>query len=350
MGKRLTAIIIVLIVAAGSIFGCNSKEPTELTDVPQAEITPPEVESPNVPRRDTATVNISVDSNTVSQKSVETELVKAKLVDTDAVETKIVEAEPVRLKSGVSFHNNCAGILSTYVDDNGRVNYKKLKLKREKLRKVLGTFALLDPNEYGSWPVKDKIAFWINAYNLFTLKIVIDHYPIKPSRFRTIRYPAKSIMQIPKVWTKNAVTVMGVKYSLREIERNILLREFDDVRVCFALSYASTSSPALRNEPYTGSGLDRQLDEQVKAFLSSPYGFKIDRKKPRVYLSAIFKEWYAGSFISKYGTDSKFPDKKPVVRAALNFISNYVSRKDADFLARKDYSVEFITYNWTLNE
>ena len=89
--------------------------------------------------------------------------------------------------------------------------------------------------------------------------------------------------------------------------------------------------------------------DAVSRFLGT-YGFKIDKANQRVYLSAIFKEWYGNNFIRSYGTDKKFTDKKPVIRAALNFISNYVSREDADWLARKNYTVEFLKYDWTLNE
>lgn len=242
--------------------------------------------------------------------------------------------------------------LKTYVNDKGLVNYKTLRPKRLDLLSVLDIFSQLGPNEYDRWTRNDKIAFWINAYNMFTVKVVIDHYPIKPSRFLSMFYPPNSIMQESRdMWTRFEFDVMGEKYTLREIERQILLAQFGDPRVCFALSYASLGGPVLRNEAYTGSGLDKQLDDQTGKFIKEHQGIRIDRKERKVYLSTILdSSWYAKSFVPKYGTDKKFKDKKPEVRAVLNFITGYLSRKDIDFLTRKNYSIKYTDYDWTLNE
>ena len=94
-----------------------------------------------------------------------------------------------------------------------------------------------------------------------------------------------------------------------------------------------------------------QLDEQVKKFLSRQCGFRIDKKKKRVCLSAILQPtWYGKEFISKYGTDKKFKDKQPAVRAVLNFVTNYITKQDISFLETKNYSVKFLKYDWTLNK
>jgi len=348
-GKIMTrqfTVFTALIVILGCICGCKPEQRADTTKIPPVNVTVVDVNiepEPIVPESQLLETK-EVKAKELKAKQLEPEPVKPEPVEAEAVKPEPKPAEPI-----VSFHEKCSAVLSTYVSDKGKVNYKKLGLNREELRRLLSAFAGLDHKEYTSWSKEDKIAFWVNAYNLFTLKIIIDHYPIKANPFKTIIYPANSIMQIPDVWNKYTLPVMGVRYTLREIERNILLREFDDVRICFALTYASTSSPVLRNEPYTGVSLDKQLNEQVKIFLASPYGFKIDRIKRRVYLSVIFK-WYAENFINKYGTDKKFEGKNGIVRAALNFISSFVSREDADFLARKNYSVEFMNYDWTLNE
>lgn len=249
----------------------------------------------------------------------------------------------------VSFNENLAEFLSCYVDDNGMVDYKKLRPKRLELIQALREFDQLSPKEYDSWPVPEKVAFWINAYNLCTIKVIIDNYPIKASRYMTLFYPANSIRQISKPWTKYEFSIMQVEYTLREIERRILLRQFDESRVCFALSYASMGGPRLRNEPYTGEKLEKQLDEQVRSFIENKRGFRIDREEEEVYLSAIFK-WYADVLGGKFAANKKFVDQEPDIRTALNFISNYVSRADRDFLERKAYSVKYIRYDWALNE
>jgi hypothetical protein len=144
---------------------------------------------------------------------------------------------------------------------------------------------------------------------------------------------------------------MNEEFTLKEIEQRFFRREFNEPRVFFAISHASLSSPPLRNEPYYGSRLYEQLDDQAKKFLSSPFAFKIDREKRMVYLSAILNPtWCGKEFISKYGTDKKFKDQSPPLRAVLNFVAKYVSKQDLFFLERENYSVQYITYNWTLND
>ena len=150
---------------------------------------------------------------------------------------------------------------------------------------------------------------------------------------------------------KQKFYVMDEEFTLSGIEQRFFRKEFDEPRVFFALSHASLSSPPLRNEPYYGRKLYEQLDDQVKRFLSRPLAFRIDRKKKRVRLSAILESTrYGKEFISKYGTDKKFKDQEPAVRAVLSFIANYISRRDVSFLELENYSVEYINYDWRLNE
>ena len=127
--------------------------------------------------------------------------------------------------------------------------------------------------------------------------------------------------------------------------------EFKEPRVFFAVSYACLSSPLLRNEPYYGNRLDEQLNNQVKKFLANPLAFKIDREKQRVYLSAIFEpSWYGQYFVSKYGTDKRFKDQQPAVRAVLNFITGHLPQSDLQYLETSNYYLEYMGFNWRLNE
>jgi len=251
----------------------------------------------------------------------------------------------------ISFHNKCADILENYVDDKGMVDYKTLKRRKTELNQLLDEFAKLDPNEYNSWPQEDKIAFWLNAYNIKMLEIVVDNYPIQSSRILRIFWGPDSIRHIKGIWDKYKFIVMDEEFTLKEIEQRFFRREFDEPRVFLAISYASLSSPPLRNEPYYGCRLYEQLDDQTRKFLSSPLAFRIDREKHIVHLSAIFHPtWYGKEFISKYGTDKKFKDQPPSLRAVLNFATNYISQQDVAFLEVENYSVEYINYNWRLNE
>jgi hypothetical protein len=121
--------------------------------------------------------------------------------------------------------------------------------------------------------------------------------------------------------------------------------------VYLAITYAARSGPPLRRAPYRGEGLDRQLDEQVRRFLSSPQGLQIDRRNMVVRLSAIFKpSWRGKQFVARYATDKKFKNRDPQTRAVLSFLTNYLSREDVDFLEVENYTLEYINFDWRLND
>ncbi len=275
-------------------------------------------------------------------------------------ETKPAVPEPNEVETipKVTFHDKCADILKNHVDDKGMVDYKILDRKKLELKNLLDEFNNLDPNVYNSWPKEDKIAFWINAYNIQMLRIITDNYPIESTRFHRLIWPPNSIRHIQprseiraSKWNKYKFLVMGEQFTLAEIEQRFFRKEFDEPRVFFAVSHASRSGPPLRNEPYYGCKLYEQLDNQTKRFLSNPLAFRIDRKEQMVRLSAIFQPtWYGKEFIHKYGTDKGFKDHPPTVRAVLNFITNYISPNDVSFLEVGSYSVEYIKYDWRLNE
>jgi hypothetical protein len=272
----------------------------------------------------------------------------AGVVIADAQKTSQPAADKNAL-SALAMHALCADILSTYVNKDGLVDYKTLRRKRLSLISVLSEYANLDPNTYAAWPEADKLAFWINAHNMFILKAVIDNYPIQPSRFKVIFYPPNSIMQLSDFWGKVDYTIMGEKYSVEEIENKVLRTQFIEPRVCFALSYASLGCAPLRREPYYGRNLSEQLDDQAKNFLASEQGMKIDRDTRVVSLPAIV-QWYENEFILKYPSVNQFGDKKPGEAAILTYIGNHISQKDADWFARKIFTITYNRYNWTLNE
>jgi hypothetical protein len=264
-----------------------------------------------------------------------------------------VEPNEPKLSQTVTFHDKCTEVLKNYVDDDGMVDYKTLRRKRLELKALLQEFDNLDPNQYRNWPKEDKIAFWLNAYNIQMLKIITDNYPIKSSRILRL-YPGwgpNSILHIKGIWTDNKFLVMDEEFTLSEVDKRFFRKEFNDPRTFFAISNASLSSPPLRNEPYYGHKLNKQLDDQVRRFLSNPIAFKIDKEKSRVYLSSIFQSSsYGKEFLSKFAIDKKFKDQPPATRAVLNFITNYVSDDKVSFLEIGNYSVKFMKYDWTIND
>ncbi|RJP75051.1 MAG: DUF547 domain-containing protein [Candidatus Abyssobacteria bacterium SURF_17] len=253
-------------------------------------------------------------------------------------------------RAGDTFdYGTYAAVLDVYVDEHGMVAYKSLKENREKLDAFATDLATLSPQTYSQWTDKEKVAFWINAYNALTLLAIINHYPIEPSFVGSFLYPKNSIRQISGVWDKLQFAVMGSKMTLDEIEHETLRKNFDEPRIHMALVCAAKGCPPLRSEPYTGEKLDAQLDDQTIRFLKDPGKLRIDPVEGKVYTSSIFK-WFGKDFVKKYGTQEKFADKSETERAPLAFISEYVDQSIANYLATGDYALEYLDYDWSLNE
>jgi Protein of unknown function, DUF547 len=273
--------------------------------------------------------------------------------ESKAAEVKPV-AEPNSLKrdSATLFHDKCAEIFRKFVDARGMVDYKELRRKRLDLRSVLDQYDNPDRKVYESWSKADKIAFWINVYNLQKLSVVTDNYPIEPSsRILMLYWGPNSIRHIEARIARHKFLVMDEEFTFARIEKHFFRGEFDDPRVFFALSSACLSSPPVRNEPYYGRTLNEQLDDQVRRFLSSPLAFRIDREEHKVYLSALFQQsWYGNQFAEKFAIDRKFKEFPAATRAVLNFITHYVSKQDVSFLEVGNYTIEYMTFDWTIND
>jgi hypothetical protein len=291
-------------------------------------------------------------------ESTKTEPNEPEPAKTEPNDGELIKVEPndVKPNQKVTFHDKCADILTSFVDDKGMVGYRRLKQRRLKLKKLLDEFAELNPGEYKSWPKEDKIAFWINAYNLHVLQIIIENYPIEVYRWLlpfpgwepdSIRHINKRIGGI----NKQKFIVMDEEFTLQEIEQRFFREQFDEPRAFFALSHATLSSPPMRNEPYYGRKLIHQLDDQAEKFFSNHLAFKIDRNRQKVYLSPMLQPtWFGSEFLDKYATDKKFKDQQPAVRAVLSVITNYISEQDKNFLEVENYTVEYMRYNWRLND
>jgi len=244
-----------------------------------------------------------------------------------------------------------ADLLQSDVREDGSVEHSSLRRRRLELKQMLMELSELDPNRYAGWSNDEKLAFWINTYNLKLLEIIARNYPIQSSWWLRLTWPPSDIRHIPGIWTDYKFIVMGEEFTLAEVERRFFHRTFNDPRAYLAISYACRSGPPLRRTPYEGERLARQLDEQVKAFLASGRGLRIDRRAMVVHLSAIFKPtWRGKEFVARYGTDKKFKDRDPETRAVLSFISGYLSREDAYFLETENYTIEYTNFDWRLND
>ena len=245
-------------------------------------------------------------------------------------------------------------ILSECVNDDGRVNYELLRRKKPALYALLYDYSDLTREEYETWSKPDQIAFWINAYNIQTLKILSQNYPIESSRFLRLIWGPYSIRHIDREIDgieRQKFIIMDEEFTLREIERQILRDQFNEPRACFALCRGTKGSPPLRPEPYIAEKIDHQLDDQVSRYLASCAALQLEKHAGRVYLSVLFQpNWWGQAFIDKYGIDRKFKDHEPSVRAVLNFLTNYTAPDITSYLQTGIYSVDYISYDWTIND
>jgi hypothetical protein len=209
----------------------------------------------------------------------------------------------------------------------------------------------LDLNVYQEWTEEEKLAFWINTYNLKVLDVILRNYPIESSWWLRLTWPPSDIRHIDGIWSNYRFIVMDEEFTLAAVERRFFGKAFGDPRAYLAITYAARSGPVLRRAPYQGDQLDEQLDEQVKAFLASDQGFRIDRDKAVVYLSALFKPgWRGKDFVARYGTQKKFKSYPSETRAVLNFLTRYISQDDVYFLEVENCTLAYMNFDWRLND
>ncbi|MFH1069110.1 MAG: DUF547 domain-containing protein [Candidatus Glassbacteria bacterium] len=242
-----------------------------------------------------------------------------------------------------------ARLLRIYTDGRGLVNYRRLADDREILDNVVADLGAVPVREFSSWDDQSRMAFLINAYNLFTIRAVVDNYPIKRRLLMGLLYPANSIRQIAGVWDELRFQLLGSEVTLDQIEHDLLLGRFNQPRVHMALARASKSCPRLQGEPYTGGQLDSLLEHQTRGFLADPGNFAIDPEKKTVSLSPIFKT-YGEDFLRRYASQAQAMGLSEAELAVMNFVSRYVSQQDQRFINSGGYQLEYLDYDWSLNE
>lgn len=220
-------------------------------------------------------------------------------------------------------HEAFTGLLKKYVSENGKVNYKDLLQDSATLARYLQTLSDHPPGP--NWSRAEQLAYWINAYNGFTLQLILRHYPLKSIK------DIGSIIKIPFIntpWDQKFIRIGKKFIDLNEIEHNILRKKFNEPRIHFAIVCASVSCPKLRNEAYTAPQLNQQLDNQAKAFINDPGRNKISANK--IEISKIFS-WFKGDF-TKNGS-------------LIDFLNQYAQVK-----INADAGISTLDYDWSLNE
>jgi len=210
-----------------------------------------------------------------------------------------------------------------------QLDYRSMAAQRPTLQAYLASLSAVSAASYQAWSRAAQMAFLINAYNAFTVELILSRYP----DLRSIK-ELGGLLRSP--WKRAWVPLLGQTLSLDDIEHVRLRPVFRDARIHFAVNCASIGCPMLREEAYQAERLDVQLDEQTARFLR-------DRTRNRVeggtlWVSKIF-DWYGGDFGPRLSTWL-------ASRAAL--LSEQPTEQQA--IAAERLPIRFLGYDWALND
>jgi uncharacterized membrane protein YdjX (TVP38/TMEM64 family) len=220
-------------------------------------------------------------------------------------------------------HELFDAVLREYVDRDGGIDYARLAGKPEPLDEYLDALSKARFDELGR---DEKLALLINAYNAFTLRLILDHYPVK------------SIKDIPasKRWSDERWNVGGNIWSLDQIEHDQIRPKFKEPRIHFALVCAAVGCPKLRNEAYGADRLDAQLEDQTRSAHRNARWFRYDREGNTVWLTKLY-DWYGADFKQASGS-------------VVAYAAEYSSELKQALEAGRRPKIRWLDYDWSLNE
>lgn len=229
-----------------------------------------------------------------------------------------------------------------------RVDYQQLALQKDHLNSLLTSFSQVTKTQYDGWDEQQKLSFLINAYNGFTLKLIVDHWQEFTEGDATSIRDLGSLFTTP--WEKKFFVLFGSKHNLDDIEHQMVRKWFKEPRIHAALVCAAVSCPPLRSEAFVADKLTAQLDSQMQLFLAdnSRNEILVDGQKGQASLSSIFK-WYRGDFEKgDQGFNSLFDLLNAYSDALVQDDEN--SQAQRNVLKSADYPIIFKDYDWRLND
>lgn len=300
--KDIKTLVTIICISAGSIAAMDGSQKSE-----------------NYGYYETVTKSTNIVSAKSSDKDEEVNVTKPKTVVVEkskntTAKDEIAKNTPSNEKIETVDHSTFDALLKAHVSSSGKVDYAAIKSKVATLDKYLG---YLSQNVPGSSAGKnERLAFWINAYNANTIKLIVDNYPVA------------SIMDLygGKAFDKKWINIGGEKLSLNDIENNKIRAKFDEPRIHFAVNCAAKSCPPILNKAWTASNLQATLESRTIAFVNDPTYNKISSGS--VLISKIF-EWYAKDFPNDI----------------VSYLTKY-SNTTIDGGAK----VSYIEYDWALND
>ena len=232
-------------------------------------------------------------------------------------------AQPENTSEIAPSHELWNELLQKHVTKTGFIDYKGVILEKDRLNEYLDIISSHAPDEK-SWSKSEQLAYWINAYNAFTVKLIVDNYPVESIKdLHPVNIPLVS-----SVWQKKFFKIGGAKMNLDYIEHSILRKQFEEPRIHFAINCASVSCPPLLDEAYTSEKIEKQLEHQAVTFINDSTRNRITAED--VKISKIFN-WFKSDF-TKHGN-------------LTDYLNKY-SRLKID----RGVDIEYLDYDWGLNE
>jgi hypothetical protein len=235
-------------------------------------------------------------------------------------------------------HAVLTGLLERHVRD-GLVDYPDLQTERSLLQAYLASLGDLTDAEFRSFTPDQQLALLIDAYNAFTLELILRHYPVA------------SIQDIPQAWDKTIWKLAGHRVSLNQIEHEWIRARFRQPLVHMALVCASRGCPPLHAAAYTADGLAEQLADAARNYARDPHLMRLDMKQDTLWVTKIF-EWYPEDFVAVWGL-TDVPEgsvRKRSHRIVIGFAEEYLPPAPAQYLRTHPVAVSYLTYDWSLNE
>jgi Protein of unknown function, DUF547 len=251
---------------------------------------------------------------------------------------------PVRAQAFDHTHGAWTALLRKHVrllrgGQATQVHYAGFAAERPALKAYLDSLSAVPPAAFAAWPRAERQAFLINAYNAFTVELILTRYP----DLKSIK-DLGSLLGSP--WKAKWISLLGAKVSLDDIEHGMLRKrgDYDDPRVHFAVNCASIGCPALREEAFVAVRLDAQMDEQTLRFMSDRTRNRFNAQRSRLELSKIF-DWYGDDFRLGHRGIASLPA----------FVARYAEQL-ADAPAERErirsgtVDIAFADYDWALND
>lgn len=214
-------------------------------------------------------------------------------------------------------------IVARHVNADGLVDYSSLAGDAARLGEYIQSLGTAD---FRGLSRDQKLAFLINAYNAFTISLILEHYPLQ------------SIYDIPagRRWAQERWTINGEVYSLDQIEHDLIRSSFRDERVHFALVCAAVGCPKLRREAYRGEAIEQQLQRQAEETHADRRWFRYDESEGQVWLTLVYS-WYRSDFVQIHGS----------VLAAAGLYSRALRTALEE---GRTMQIRWLPYDWALND